>query len=131
MTVAAMGAAALLGLATCSGATARRGEYMTLRTSGTSNQFALAAGGNVIGPTLQLAPTADGYRGMSNDMLVELRSDGERITGTIHDTIVDLHVSVPDQGGLLFRVLFGGRLGRVDADNYAIRSSLGLCSYEL
>jgi hypothetical protein len=61
---------------------------------------------------------------------VDLRSDGERISGTVHDRLVDLHVEVVDDR-LVARGLFGGRLGRLEASNLRIRNTLGICSYDL
>jgi hypothetical protein len=105
-------------------------EYLTLRTGNGSQQISLASTGQIIGPTMQLDPTQTGYRGMANSAIVDLRSDGERIVGTIHDQMVDLHVSVEDNR-LTVRGMFAGRLGRLDASNLGIRSSLGLCHYDL
>ena len=124
-------AGALAGGCAESGGARPRSEYVTLRTGGWAQQLALAKGGQIIGPTIQLSPTDTGYRGIADSMMVDLRSDGERIVGTIHDQIVDLHVSVTDEGGLLARGLFAGRLGRLDASSEAIKSNLGICSYEL
>jgi hypothetical protein len=107
-----------------------RTEYMTLRTDRDSQQLALASNGQITGPTLQLLPTQTGYRGMADSMMVDLRSDGERIVGTIRDQIVDLHVSVVD-ANLVARGLFAGRLGHIDASSAALKSNLGRCSYEL
>jgi hypothetical protein len=116
----------------CGGAAAsgRRSEYLTLRTSQGTSQMSLATNGDIVGPTLQLSPTSEGYRGMASSSLVDLRSDGERIVGTIANQIVDLHVSQTEDG-LLARGLFAGRLGRLDASNVGIKSTLGICSYEL
>jgi hypothetical protein len=111
-------------------ASGRRSEYMTLRTAQGTHQMTLATNGEIVGPTMQLTPTNEGYRGMADSSLVDLRSDGERIVGTIANQIVDLHVSLTDDG-LLARGLFGGRLGRLDASNIAIKSTLGICHYEL
>jgi hypothetical protein len=108
----------------------KRTEYFTLHTATSSNQIGLSQTGHLIGPNLQLAPTESGYRGMAASSLVDLRSDGEHILGTINDRVVDLHVKVsPD--GLLCRGMFGGRLGRLEATNTGIISNLGFCSYEL
>ena len=41
--------------------------------------------GEIIGPTLSLAPTTTGYRGVADSSAVELTSNGERITGSMHD----------------------------------------------
>ena len=105
-------------------------EYLTLRTGNGSQQLSLATTGQIVGPTMQLDPTQTGYRGMANSAIVDLRSDGERIVGTIHDQMVDLHVSVADNR-LTVQGMFAGRLGRLDASNVAIKSSLGRCHYEL
>ena len=115
----------------CASSSTPKREYFTLRTGNGGQQMALAKTGEIIGPTLQLSPTDTGYRGMADAAIVELRSDGERITGTIRDRIIDLHISLEDDGSLVARGLFGGRLGRLDASNYEIRSTLGVCTYEL
>jgi hypothetical protein len=108
----------------------KRTEYFTLHTTTSSTQIGLSETGSLIGPNLQLARTDSGYRGMAASSLVDLRSDGEHILGTINDRVVDLHVRIsPD--GLLCRGMFGGRLGRLEATNYGITSSLGFCSYDL
>jgi hypothetical protein len=108
----------------------KRTQYFQLHTTNTSNTIGLAENGSLIGPNLQLSPTPAGYRGMAASSLVDLRSDGERIVGTINDRVVDLHVkSGPD--GLMARGMFGGRLGRLEATNTGITSNLGFCSYEL
>ena len=113
-----------------SSASGPRREYFTLRTGQGAQQMALAKSGEIIGPTLQLSPTDTGYRGMADSQMVDLRSDGERILGTIHDKMIDLHIRVLDDG-LVARGIFGGKLGRLDASNFEIKSTLGVCSYEL
>jgi hypothetical protein len=122
----------VLGAAACGGSqpSNKRTEYFNLHTATSSNQIGLSETGHLIGPNLQLSPTATGYRGMAASSLVDLRSDGEHILGTINDRVVDLHVKVsPD--GLMARGMFGGRLGRLEATNTGITSNLGYCSYEL
>jgi hypothetical protein len=123
--------AVVLGASGCgSQSSNKRTEYFSLHTSTSSNQIGLSETGHLIGPNLQLAPTDNGYRGMAASSLVDLRSDGEHIMGTINDRVVDLHVKVsPD--GLTCRGMFGGRLGRLEATNTGITSNLGFCSYEL
>ena len=120
-----------LGACGGAGGSANRGtEYMSLRTSSTAQYMALSTNGQISGPDLQLAPTATGYRGMARSELVDLRSDGKHIVGTIHDQPVDLHLRV-GADGLMARGMFGGRLGRLHASNVEIKASLGYCSYEL
>ena len=127
--------ATLLWIAVGAGACASnpsstRTEYFSLHTVNSSQQIGLAQNGQLIGPNIQLSPTASGYRGMSYSALVDLRSDGEHILGTINDRVVDLHLKVgPD--GLLARGMFGGRLGRLEATNQGISSTLGPCAYDL
>jgi hypothetical protein len=123
--------ALVLAAVGCAGeSSSKRTEYFTLRTTNSSNQIGLSEGGHLSSPNLQLAPTAQGYRGMAASSLVDLRSDGEHIVGTINDRVVDLHVKVsPD--GLTARGMFAGRLGRLEATNSGITSNLGFCSYEL
>ena len=121
----------LVLLAGCASSAPKSPEYFTLRTTHGAQQMAFAKSGEIVGPTMQLSPTDTGSRGMIDSAMVDLRSDGERIVGTIHDRIVDLHVSVEDAGGLVARGLFDGRLGRLDASNFEIRSTLGVCHYEL
>jgi hypothetical protein len=99
-------------------------------TTGSTNQMALAASGQIVGPNINLAVTESGYRGMANSAIVELRSTGNRIQGTINDRVVDLHVTLsPD--GLEARGMFAGKLGRLEATNFGITSSLGPCHFEL
>src|SRR5207248_169070 len=88
--------ALLVGCAGSGGSSGSR--YMTLRTGQGAHQLALASDGQIIGPSMQLSPTSTGYRGMADSAMVDLRSDGEHILGTIHDQVVDLHVSVGDDG---------------------------------
>jgi hypothetical protein len=121
--------AAMLALGCASSAPAPS-EPLSMTTGHGSRQLSLARDGQIIGPTLQLSPTETGYRGTSNSELVDLRSDGQRIVGTIHDKIVDLHITT-SADGLLVRGMFAGRLGRLDASNVLIKSSLGSCTYEL
>jgi hypothetical protein len=122
----------LAGLCACAGQEgASKTRDVTLRTvDGASRSFALAGNGELIGPELALKPTTDGYRGLANSALVELRSNGERITGTMRNTIVDLHVSNEDEG-LFVRGLFAGKLGRIAASATNIYSTLGPCTYDL
>lgn len=106
------------------------GRQFTLLTSTSAQQMSLGTSGQITGPNLQLAPTADGYRGMANSAIIELRSNGRRIQGTINDRVIDLHVELhPD--GLEVRGMFGGKLGRLEATNSGIVSSLGGCHFEL
>jgi hypothetical protein len=121
---------ALGALACASNTSSKPNRYMALQTSAGSTALALSATGQITGPNLDLAPTPSGYRGMADSMMVELRSDGEHIQGTISDRIVDLHVNLTEDG-LLVRGMFGGRLGRLDASNVAIKSTFGRCTYEL
>lgn len=110
--------------------TSSQNRNFTLLTTTTAHQMALASSGQISGPNIQLAPTESGYRGMANSAIVELRSDGKRIQGTINDRVVDLHVILhPD--GLEARGMFGGKLGRLEATNFGIVSSLGPCHFEL
>src|SRR5688572_2322385 len=120
-----------LGAAGCGGQSSnQKTKYFALHTTSNSHAIGLSENGQLIGPNLQLSPTKDGYRGMAASALVDLRSDGEHIQGTINDRVVDLHVKVsPD--GLLARRMFGGRLGRLEATNTGITSNLGFCSYDL
>jgi hypothetical protein len=120
----------VLGGGACAGQSSKKTEYFTLHTTTSSQQLGLSSNGQVIGPNLQLSPTTSGYRGMTSSSLVDLRSDGQHILGTINDRVIDLHLQVsPD--GLLVRGMFGGRLGRLEATNQGITSTLGPCSYEL
>jgi hypothetical protein len=123
--------ALVLAASACgSQSSSKRTEYFTLRTTTSSNQIGLSESGHLSGPNLQLAPTDSGYRGMAASSLVDIRSDGEHIVGTINDRVIDLHVKLsPD--GLLARGMFAGRLGRLEATNTGITSNLGFCSYEL
>jgi hypothetical protein len=108
----------------------KKTEYFSLQTSSSTQQLGLTETGQLIGPNLQLSPTDSGYRGMASSSLVELRSDGEHIMGTINDRVIDLHLKVsPD--GILARGMFGGRLGRLEATNAGISSNLGFCTYQL
>jgi hypothetical protein len=113
----------------CASSAAPKRQF-TLRTTQGAQQLSLGQSGEIIGPTMQLSPTDTGYRGMADAAIVDLRSDGERIVGSIRDRIIDLHITVED-GGLVARGLFAGRLGRLDASNQEIRSTLGACTYEL
>jgi hypothetical protein len=121
----------MFGLLGCAGSRNPNQQYLTVRTAGTSNQLALASNGGISGPRMQLAVTQNGYRGIADDQMVDLRSNGEHIQGTIHERVVDLHVSIPDEGGVRARGMFGGMLGRLEATPLAIVSSLGFCHYEL
>jgi hypothetical protein len=114
----------------CASSNAKPNEYFTLKTSGSTNMMALSPNGQVVGPNIQLASTESGYRGMAQSAMVDLRSDGEHILGTINDRIVDMHVKLTGDG-LLARGMFGGRLGRIDASNTGITSNLGTCTYDL
>jgi hypothetical protein len=105
-------------------------DQLTLRTASGPTQMSLGPDGQIMGPTIQLTPTDGGYRGVFESRLVDLRSNGERISGTVHDRMVDLHVEVVDDR-LVARGLFGGRLGRLEASNLRIRNTLGICSYDL
>jgi hypothetical protein len=116
--------------ACASPSTTKPNQYFTLQTSGSSSSVALASNGQVTGPNIQLAPTDSGYRGMADSGMVELRSDGEHILGTINNRIIDLHVTLTGDG-LRARGMFGGRLGRIDASNTGITSNIGYCTYEL
>jgi hypothetical protein len=114
----------------CASSSSAPRKDFTLRTGRGAQQMAIVKNGDIVGPTLQLSPTDSGYRGMADSAMVDLRSDGERIVGTIRDKVVDLHISLGDDG-LVARGLFAGKLGRLDASNLEIRSTLGVCSYEL
>jgi hypothetical protein len=120
-----------LAAASCGGqSSSQKTQYFALHTSNSSHAIGLSESGQLIGPNLALSPTPSGYRGMAASSLVDLRSDGEHIMGTINDRVVDLHVKV-SADGLLARGMFGGRLGRLEATNTGITSNLGFCSYEL
>src|SRR5687767_168384 len=117
--------AALLALGCGGGAGQQvRDDQLTLRTAGGTHQMTLTDSGRVIGPRINLAPSAEGYAGTFDSQLVNLRARGPRIQGTIHSQLVDLHLTgSPD--GVLARGLFGGRLGRIEAGPLRIRSWLG------
>jgi hypothetical protein len=119
-----------LSAGACASPSTKKNEYFALKTSGSSNVMAISPNGQVVGPNIQLASTDSGYRGMARSSLVDLRSDGEHIVGTINDRIVDMHVTLTGDG-LRARGMFGGRLGRIDASNTGITSNLGICHYEL
>lgn len=123
-------AVTLLGDACAGGASASRSSYFTMRTVRGARQMTLGNNGDIVGPSIQLAATPEGYRGMADSMAVELRSDGKRVLGTIRDRPVDLHVST-SYDGLIARGLFAGQLGRLQASDVALKSNLGACSYEL
>src|SRR5690242_11690496 len=99
----------------CAGSsTTKNNQYFSLKTSNSSNQMALSSSGNVVGPNIQLSPTDSGYRGMAQYGMVDLRSDGEHISGTINNRAVDMHVTLTGDG-LRARGTFAGQLGRIDA----------------
>jgi hypothetical protein len=105
-------------------------EPMSVITGKGARQISLAGNGDLIGPTLSIAPTAEGYRGMADSAIIDLRCDGARIRGTMFDRIVDLHLFIEEQG-MRLQGMLAGRLGRLEASNQGIKSTLGRCSYEL
>jgi hypothetical protein len=92
--------------------------------------IAVVSDGQIIGPTLALVPTRSGYRGMADSAILDLRCDGQRIVGTMRDRMVELHYWVVDDV-IRVRGMLAGRMGRLEASNFAIKSTLGTCSYEL
>jgi hypothetical protein len=114
----------------CSNANTPRSEPLSVVSGRGPRYISLASTGAIIGPTMSLAPTASGYRGMADSTIVDLRCDGERIVGVMWDRLVELHLEVEDEG-LRLRGMLAGRLGHLFASNYAINSTLGRCSYEL
>jgi hypothetical protein len=120
----------LFALGACASSSTKPNQYFTLQTSGSSSSMALTSNGQVTGPNIQLAPTDSGYRGMAEAGMVDLRSDGEHILGTINNRVVDLHVTSTGDG-LRARGMFAGRLGRIDASNTGITSNIGYCTYDL
>lgn len=114
-----------------SNASSRGSQYVTVRTAGGLNQLALTAGGGIIGSRLQLSATATGYRGTKDSEMVDIRSDGKHVLGTIDERVIDLHVSVPPEGGIRAQGMFGNTLGRLEATAAGITSTLGSCHYDL
>jgi hypothetical protein len=114
----------------CASGSNKPNRDFTLQTTNGASTMSLGANGQIIGPNIQLSSTNAGYRGMADSGMVDLRSDGEHILGTINNRIVDMHVTLTGDG-LRARGLFGGRLGRIDASNTGITSNLGRCTYEL
>jgi hypothetical protein len=106
-----------------------RTEYIGVSGKNT-RPIAVVSDGQIIGPTLALIPTHSGYRGMADSAALDLRCDGHRIVGTMRDRIVELHYSVADDV-IRLRGMLAGRMGRLEASNFGIKSTLGTCSYEL
>ncbi|HEY0714207.1 MAG TPA: hypothetical protein VGF45_16110 [Polyangia bacterium] len=100
-----------------------------LRTA-SAGHLSLGHQGEITGPTLQLSPTATGYRGVAGTAGVDVRAEGPRIVGTIRSRVIDMRYEVQGSG-LTVSGLFAGRMGRLTASHSEIRSALGVCSYQL
>jgi hypothetical protein len=105
-------------------------ESVGLTPGRASTQLGLGRDGAIVGPTMALSATRNGYHGMADSAIVDLRFDGDHIVGTMSDRMVDLHLIVSDDG-LRLQGLLAGRLGHLDASNYGIRSAFGPCAYDL
>ena len=109
---------------------AANGGAVSLRYQGMTRKMYIDGDGTVMGSRYQLRPTSDGYTGIGGRGVVDLRSDGARITGLGgDDKLVALHVAA-DGAVVRFNGLFGGRFASLTAAPDAITGWVGGCHYD-
>jgi hypothetical protein len=120
----------LSALLLVAGCAASGRQALTLRGPGFTRELDVAADGSVRGAAFQLRATGDGYAGTSPTGTVHLTVQGDRIIGTVGDSLVDMHVRV-EGGALRAQGLFAGEMSQLAADGQAVTASFGRCSYRL
>jgi hypothetical protein len=105
------------------------GEYFTLRLADRTEQARLD-GRRLHGADIEVQHLRDGYRGQVRDGLVDLRSDGEKIFGSVGTGHTELHFEeVP--GSLYLTGLWAGRLGELEVTADRVKGTIGGCTYDL
>jgi hypothetical protein len=133
MRAAALAAAIAGCAATQAGGGAAQGEDRDgdkYFTSGPGTTFAIKLEGpRFFGPELDISKFPDGYRGQVRGNVVDLRSDGSRITGFVATRHTDLHVQpLPD--GMLIQGIFANALSRIELGPDRLKGNVGTVSYD-
>jgi hypothetical protein len=105
------------------------GQYFTLRLPDLTEQARLD-GGRLHGADIELERLRDGYRGHVRSSLIDLRTDGDKIVGSVGTGHTELHVE--DSEGVLFLTgMYGGRLGELEVRPDRLKGTIGNCTYDL
>jgi hypothetical protein len=98
---------------------------------GPGNAFSIKLEGpRLFGPELDVVKLADGYRGQFRGDVIDLRSDGNHVAGTIAGRHTDLHVE-PIGDGSLIQGVFADNLSRIELAPDRIKGNIGNTSYDL
>ena len=104
-------------------------QYFTLRLADRTEQAKLQ-GARLFGAEIELQRLSDGYRGQVRGGLVDLRSGGGKIFGSVAAALTDLHVEgLADE--IFISGLYAGRLGELTVAPERIKGTIGACSYDL
>jgi hypothetical protein len=100
-----------------------------MRTIGATTELAFLDAG-LVSSRLQLIATASGYHGVLDGEPMELNAEGSRISGSVGQSPINLHVDTRGRG-IRLNGLFAGQVGRMILGPGIIISSIGGCSYRL
>jgi hypothetical protein len=105
------------------------GDYFTLRLPDRTEQARLE-GRRLYGADIELEHLRDGYRGTVRSGLIDLRTDGEKIYGSVGTGHTELHVEeVP--GSLFLTGMYAGRLGELEVRADRVKGTIGQCTYDM
>jgi hypothetical protein len=105
------------------------GSYFTLRLADRTEQARLESR-RLYGPELELDRMPDGYRGQVEGKLIDLRTNAEKILGTVGNGATDLAWEVTGDS-LFLTGLYAGRLGELEVRADRLRGSIGGCTYDM
>jgi hypothetical protein len=104
-------------------------QYFTLRLPDLTEQARLE-GPRLFGADIEVQRMRDGYRGQVRSGLIDLRTDGEKVFGSVGTGHTELHVEeIP--GSLFLTGLYAGRLGELEVRPDRIKGTIGACTYDL
>jgi hypothetical protein len=119
----------------CAGASAFQqsgpdnGQYFTLRTSANTQTMRLD-GDRLFGPDVEVSRLSDGFRGHVGNLLVDLRTENMKVSGSIGSAHTELYVE-ERSGGLVVKGLYGGALGSIEMLTEKVSGSIGNCTYDM
>jgi hypothetical protein len=104
-------------------------EYFTLWAPGVNETLRLDAR-RAWGPNSEVELVNASYRGRIRGVTVDLRPEGDRVTGFLGPSPTDLHVG-ENEGTLVADGLVGGTLSHFEMSEAALWARVGSCAYDL
>jgi hypothetical protein len=104
-------------------------QYFTMSILGGTEQAKLE-GSRLHGADLEVSHLADGYRGMGRSGAIDLRAEGNKISGKVGAGSTELYVEDGPQG-LHLRGRFAERMSNLSVQPDRLAGTMGRCQYDL